>query len=107
VARDAAGNTATASSTVTVSNSTSCSSVTLSKTSFYSGAPESNWKVSVTAAAGCAWTVTPDASWIVIGGASGIGNGTFSIKVLANTTGVFRTGHFTIAGTTYTVKQEQ
>jgi hypothetical protein len=106
-ARDAAGNTATASATVTVANATSCSAVTLSKTSFYSGAPESNWKVLVTAPSGCAWTVTPDVSWIVISGASGVGSGSFNVKVLTNTTGVFRTGHFTIAGATYTVKQEQ
>ena len=107
-ARDAAGNRTTVSRTVSVSNTAStCSSVVLSKTSFYSGAPESNWKVLVTAPSACTWTVTPDASWIVIGGGTGSGNGSFNVKVLTNTTGVFRTGHFTIAGTTYTVKQEQ
>jgi hypothetical protein len=28
------------------------------------------------------------------------------LKTLRNTTGIFRTGHFSVAGATYTVKQE-
>ena len=82
-------------------------SVALSRTSFYSGAPESNWTVSVTAAPTCGWRVVPDVSWIVISNPSGTGNGSFGVKVVPNATGLFRTGHFTIAGVTYTVKQEQ
>jgi hypothetical protein len=88
-----------------------CSSVTLSTTFFYSGASESNWTIGVTApVAGCSWSVTPDSSWIVVDGttpAVPAGDGTFSLRVLQNTTGLFRTGHFTIAGTVYTVSQEQ
>jgi hypothetical protein len=116
VARDAAGNSATVDMKVSVSNTvdspspTPCSSVVLSKTSFYSGAAESNWKVSVMASStACTWKVVPDAGWIVVASTTPVppaGNGSFTLKILTNTTGVSRTGHFTIAGAVYTVKQE-
>ena len=63
--------------------------------------------VSVTAAAGsCAWTAVSNTSWIdVTGGASGVGNGTVTYSVAANTTGVERAGTMTIAGATFTVTQ--
>ncbi len=106
-ARDAAGNSSTTSAIVVVSNASNACSVVLGRTSFYSGAPESNWTVSVTAAPTCSWRAVPDVSWITISNPSGIGNGSFGVKVVTNATGLFRTGHFTIAGVTYTVKQEQ
>jgi regulation of enolase protein 1 (concanavalin A-like superfamily) len=87
-----------------------CPSVTLSNTFFYSGAPESNWTIGVTTpVAGCSWSVTPDSSWIVVAGttpAIPAGDGTFSLRILQNTTGLFRTGHIAVAGTVYDVKQE-
>ena len=61
--------------------------------------------VSVTAAAGCAWTAAANASWITISsGATGNGNGSVSFKVAA-TTGPARSGTLTIAGRTFTVNQ--
>ena len=62
--------------------------------------------VNVTTAAGCAWTASSNATWIVItGGASGTGNGTVTFAVATSTTGA-RTGTLTIAGQTATVQQQ-
>jgi hypothetical protein len=87
-----------------------CPSVTLSKTSFYSGASESNWTVNVTTPTiTCTWSVASDSSWIAIGGtipAPPVGSGSFKLSTATNS-GPFRTGHFTIAGAVYTVKQEE
>jgi hypothetical protein len=66
-----------------------------------------NGSVSVTAAAGCAWTVISNAGWITItGGASGSGDGAVNYTVAANTTGAQRTGTITIAGQIFTVTQD-
>lgn len=63
--------------------------------------------VTVTAAAGsCAWTAVSNTSWITVtGGASGVGNGTVTYSVAANTTGAERAGSMTIAGATFIVTQ--
>jgi glucose/arabinose dehydrogenase len=61
--------------------------------------------VSVTTSAGCQWTATSNASWITIAaGASGLGNGSVSYSVAANT-GPQRAGTMTIAGKTFTLTQ--
>jgi hypothetical protein len=63
--------------------------------------------VNVTTTAGCAWSASSNATWIVItGGASGTGNGTVTFAVATSTTGD-RTGTLTIAGQTATVVQSQ
>jgi hypothetical protein len=63
--------------------------------------------VAVTATAGCSWTATSDAPWIVVtSGASGTGSGSVTFKVLANG-GKKRTGTLTIAGRTFTVTQQE
>jgi hypothetical protein len=62
--------------------------------------------VQVTAGAGCSWTATSNAGWIVIqSGGSGSGSGPFTYSVAANSTGVFRTGTLTAGGRTLTVSQ--
>jgi len=62
--------------------------------------------VTVTAATGCTWTATSNASWITItSGASGSGNGTVSYSVAPNTSVSPRTGTLTIAGQTMTISQ--
>jgi len=62
--------------------------------------------IAVSAAAGCSWTATSNASWITItDGATGSGNGTVRFKVETNK-GTQRTGTLTIAGQTFTVDQE-
>jgi hypothetical protein len=61
--------------------------------------------VTVTTAAGCAWTATSNAPWLAIGsGASGTGGGTVAYNAAVNT-GAERTGTLTIAGQTFTVTQ--
>lgn len=96
-----------------------CASVTLSRTSFYSGAKASNWSVSITApSASCTWTAMIDrgsidpSAWVTLNGDAsllsvpGTGSGKVTLRTLANNTGVFRTGAFTIAGKSYKVSQE-
>jgi hypothetical protein len=63
--------------------------------------------VNVTTTAGCAWTASSNATWIVItNGASGTGNGTVTFAITTNIGGS-RTGTLTIAGQTATVQQLQ
>jgi hypothetical protein len=62
--------------------------------------------VSVTVGAGCPWSATSSASWLVVdSGASGTGSGTVSFSVSPNG-GAARTATLTIAGAAYTVSQE-
>lgn len=75
--------------------------ISLDKTVFYSGAPESNWTVTVTAPPGCSWTAVSDIPWIVLTVQGSI----LYVRALANT-GPFRQGHFTLAGVTYLISQE-
>lgn len=63
--------------------------------------------VNVTAGAGCTWAATSQAPWItVVDGRSGTGNGTVRLRVDPNTGTAPRTGTATIAGETFTVRQE-
>jgi hypothetical protein len=63
--------------------------------------------VAVTAASGCAWSVTDVPGWITItSDANGTGNGTVNYAVAANPGGSPRTGTLTIAGQTFTVTQQ-
>jgi uncharacterized repeat protein (TIGR01451 family) len=65
-----------------------------------------NGSVSVTFAAGCAWTAVSNDPWITVtSGASGVGNGTVLYSVGVNGTGNPRSGTITIAGLTFTVNQ--
>jgi hypothetical protein len=61
--------------------------------------------VSVTTAAGCAWTAVSNASWVdITAGANGSGSGSVSFSVQINR-GNVRSGTLTIAGRTFTVQQ--
>ena len=61
--------------------------------------------ISVTAAAGCTWTASSDASWVTVAsGATGSGNGTIRLQVGANA-GDGRSGSVTVAGQAITVRQ--
>ncbi|KJU86726.1 FG-GAP repeat-containing protein [Candidatus Magnetobacterium bavaricum] len=63
--------------------------------------------VSVTANTTCSWTASSNAGWITINsGSFGIGNGTVSYTVAANTGTTQLTGSMTIAGQTFTVTQD-
>jgi len=62
--------------------------------------------VAVTAASGCTWAATSNASWITItSGSSGSGSGTVEYSVAANSSAGSRAGTVTIAGQTFTVNQ--
>jgi endonuclease/exonuclease/phosphatase family metal-dependent hydrolase len=95
-----------------------CSTVTLSKTSFYSGAPASFWTVAITVPTpGCTWTAAIDrgadpSAWLLLNSdasllsVSGTGSGSLTLRTTANATGKYRYGQFSIAGKPYKVTQE-
>jgi len=95
----------------TTGGGSSCGTVTLDSTSKTVGGAEANWVITVTAPnTTCTWTATSDADWLVVKSttptaAPVAGSGTVKVRAVANTTGASRTGHFTINGVTYTVKQ--
>ena len=61
--------------------------------------------IAVTTSANCTWTVSSNASWITItSAASGIGNGSVTFSVAANS-GAARSGTLTVGGQTFTVDQ--
>ena len=62
--------------------------------------------VTVTAAAGCAWTASSNASWLTVtSGASGSGDGSASFKVDAHIGTTSRSALLTIAGQVVTITQ--
>lgn len=62
--------------------------------------------ITVTTGAGCAWTASPGASWIVItGGSSGQGNGTVSYSLSANGGISSRNGIISIGSQTFTITE--
>lgn len=63
--------------------------------------------VSVTTAAGCAWTASASGFIVINSGASGTGNGTVTFSVPANISGAVQTGTLTIAGQTVAVTQRE
>ena len=92
--------------TVTVNQSPGCSfSISPESQSF--NPPGGNGEVTVTAAAGCAWSATSNVPWLTITqGSSGTSNGVVRFTVAANS-GAPRSGTLTIAGRTFTVNQGQ
>jgi hypothetical protein len=78
----------------------------LSKASF-SPAGATGEVINVVAPAGCAWTATPNQSFIKISSnASGDGNGSVSYSVASNTSSTPQTGAITIAGLTYVINEQ-
>ena len=91
--------------TITQAASSSCTYTLNPTTLSIAAAGGAASPVSVSTAGGCAWTATPDVSWLSItSGASGSGNGMVKITVAANT-GAARTGTVTVATETITVNQ--
>jgi Putative binding domain, N-terminal len=98
--------------TVTVSQAAApappACSYAISPTSMVVDRKKETYSVSVSAAAGCAWTasIASGGSWIVItSGHSGTGNGTVSFSLDPNNDPP-RTATLTIAGQTFTVTQD-
>jgi endonuclease/exonuclease/phosphatase family metal-dependent hydrolase len=83
----------------------------LDTTSIFVGTSQDDRIINVTASSPtCPWTYASDASWLVVKSVSPlvpIGSGYVKIRVIANATGAIRTGHFTVAGITYTVTQDK
>lgn len=70
-------------------------------------APGGNGQAGVTTASTCMWTAASNASWITItGGANGTGNGTVKYAVQPCGGSQIRTGTMTIAGQSFTIKQD-
>lgn len=96
-----------AAKTVTVNQESGCS-VAIAPSAQNVPQAGASGAVTVTTAAGCTWTAVSNAAWITVtGGASGSGDGSVQYAVVANTTGVARTGTITIGGQTFTVNQPE
>jgi len=82
-----------------------CSYV-ISPTSASYNAASATGSITVTAAAGCAWTATSSDGWVsVTSGASGTGNGKVTYALTSNTGTGARSGTVTISGITFAVSQ--
>jgi hypothetical protein len=64
-----------------------------------------NGSVTVTTGAGCTWSATASADWIMMTGGTGAGPRTLAYAVAANAATESRTGTLTIAGQRHTVTQ--
>ena len=91
--------------TVTQSGAAACAyAISPTRASF--GRTGGTGAVTVSTAAGCAWSAVSNVSWITItGGASGTGAGTMTYAVAAFGGPGNRNGRITIAGLTFTVRQ--
>ncbi len=84
----------------------SCS-YSLRPNSYNAGRNPEDLSVSVTAGSSCAWTATSQSSWMtVIEGQSGSGNGTVRLRIEGNSSTTQRTATATIAGRTFTLRQD-
>jgi hypothetical protein len=91
--------------TFTIEQADACGFAANPRTFTVPAAGQTGATVNVTAAAGCAWTAVPQATWITVtSGASGSGNGTVRLNVAAST-GPERTGTALIAGLSVTFTQ--
>lgn len=80
-------------------------SFTISPTNRNHGSGLSTNSVSVTTAAGCAWTVFNTNGWVsILSGSNGIGSGTVNYRVALNA-GAARSGNVSIAGRNFAITQ--
>ena len=91
----------------TFANTTQSGSCTysLSPSGASPGAAQTSGTITVTAGTGCTWTATSNAPTWLTTSSAGIGNGTVSYTVAANTSTTSRTGAITVGGQTFTVTQ--
>jgi len=79
---------------------------TLSPTSQSIAASGGSASTGISTQSGCSWTAASNVSWLTIPSTtSGIGSGTVSYSVAANSATTSRTGTMTIGGQTFTVNQ--
>ena len=91
----------TGSYTISLANATCSYALSLSSQTF--GASGGNGSFGVTTSSSCSWAAVSNASWLTTT-SSGLGNGTVSFVVAANT-GAVRAGMITVGGQTFTVNQ--
>lgn len=90
--------------TFTITQASGCAFAISPATQSFS-APAGTGLITVTTVAGCSWTAASNAAWISItSGGSGMGSGSVSYSVAANT-GPARSGTITVAGQTFNVTQ--
>jgi hypothetical protein len=77
----------------------------VSPTTFSFGPDGATGTVSVSAPAGCAWTVSSGASWASASPTAGSGNGSVTLSVAANTAGTPRAAGLVVAGQSVSVQQ--
>jgi hypothetical protein len=68
------------------------------------GADDTTGSFGVTASDGCSWTPTPSAPWITVS-AGGIGNGSVTYAIAANTTGSQRSGSVAVGNRAFSITQ--
>jgi len=97
---------AIAGKTFTVNQAAGSGTFTISPTTWSPSASTGSQVVTVTAAAGCSWSVSnPCTSWLTVSPASGDGSASVTVTPQANTSCSTRTCSVTIAGNTFTVNQ--
>jgi hypothetical protein len=93
--------------TVSVTQSASSCTFTVSPSSSTIAANGGSTKFSVTGGANCSWTAATNTAWLTVtSGSSGTANGTVVVTAPANTSTLSRTGAVTIAGKIVNVKQD-
>lgn len=94
--------------TFTVNQAAGSGSYAIAPTNRAYGTNAASDTVSVTvSSANCSWTATSLANWLtILSGSNGMGNGTVSFAVAANTNYGSRAGSMTIAGQTFTATQD-
>ena len=82
-------------------------SIAISPGSLAFGSDGGTGNVTVTVAAGCAWSATPTAGWMAVtAGGTGNGPGTVAYSVAANSATESRSGTLTIGGQSHAVTQQ-
>lgn len=78
----------------------------ISSSSFNTSADEATRTINLALAGGCPWTVTNNYNWITVSPMNGNGSSPIDIQVAANANTAGRTGVVSIAGQSYTVRQD-
>ena len=104
-ATDPGGLTETQTASVTVQAALRCE-YTLSQSSVEVSSAGGPLQVDVTTTSGCNWSATTSSNFLSLSSSSGTGSGTVSVTVGANTSTRSRSGRLTIAGKTFTVRQD-
>jgi hypothetical protein len=90
--------------TVTVAQSAACG-YTASPTTVKLAASGAATGVTITAPAGCSWSATTNAAWLLVAGGVGSGNGTITLSATANTTAKARTTTLSVGGKSVSVTE--